>query len=440
MLDQSKLSPASRTLSPLPKTLHQGLLAVAVFGHLSFFTTLALFCYLTYKLVKWRIRGQANRGYNQFVLLIYNLVLADIQQSIAFMLTSRWLVEDKIEVGSQTCWAEGWFVSTGDLASGTWIFAIAVHTFFALVKGYKLPYRLFVATIFALWVFIFGMAIIGVVLHPGDFYVRAGAWCWINEKYERERLWLHYFWIFIDMFGTIIIYSIIFIVLRRRIRNANQPQLSDCELRRVQSGTTDSATTARAAKYMIIYPLIYVTCTLPLAAGRMAAMTDRKIPFAYYCLAGAFITSCGWLDVLLYACTRRILIFRADPPSMNDMGLDTFGLWDSSNKYFGTTTLIEGGMLNDRKKKPLGHSTPDGPRRVSSRSGSMDDLFGVQVPGYVHTKTTVQVSHAAMHPDGDLEIGMRNLSRDMSRDKRSAKSTEGDFASWSDGEGKGRFN
>ena len=238
------------------------------------------------------------------------------------------------------------------------------------------------------------------------------------------------------MFGTIIIYSIIFIFLRRRIRNVTKStQSQDSELRRYHSGATDPVTTARAAKYMIIYPMIYVTCTLPLAAGRMASMTGRTIPYAYYCLAGSFITSCGWLDVLLYACTRRILIFRADPPSIDDMGLDTFGLWDSSNKYFGTTTLIEGGILGDRKKASRGRSTPPHGRNVSSRSGSMDDLFGVPVPGHVHTKTTVQVQHSAMDPEGDLEIGLKNLSN-----KTVTRSNDVDFANWSDGDGKSRYS
>lgn len=32
--------------------------------------------------------------------------------------------------------------------------------------------------------------------------------CWVNRKYEASRLWLHYFWIFVCMFGTIIIYAL----------------------------------------------------------------------------------------------------------------------------------------------------------------------------------------------------------------------------------------
>lgn len=41
---------------------------------------------------------------------------------------------------------------------------------------------------------------------------------------------------------------------------------------------------------MIFYPVIYTVCTLPLAAGRMAAMTGVDVSYAYYCLAGAAIT------------------------------------------------------------------------------------------------------------------------------------------------------
>lgn len=164
------------SLSPLPPVLRHGLTAVSFFGYLSFISSTVLFIFLSYKLISWRIRGQARKGYNQFVLLIYNLVLADIQQSIAFLLTSRWLAEDKIDVETSTCWAQGWFVSTGDLASGVWILTIAIHTFFALVKGYKLPYPVFVAAIFALWTFIYAMALVGILNHRDDFYVRAGAW------------------------------------------------------------------------------------------------------------------------------------------------------------------------------------------------------------------------------------------------------------------------
>ncbi|KAL9619303.1 MAG: hypothetical protein Q9160_006068 [Pyrenula sp. 1 TL-2023] len=360
--------------------------------------------------------------------------MADIQQSISFLLSSRWLAENKINVETSTCWAEGWFLSTGDLASGIWILTIAIHTFFALVRGYKLPYPVFIAVIFAVWAFIYAMAIIGVLSHRSDFYVRAGAWCWINKKYQDERLWLHYFWIFIAMFGTIATYSIIFGVLQRRVRASNASDASSSSLRRYPTATTDPITTSRVAKYMLIYPTIYVTCTLPLAASRMAAMTGREIPFSIYCLAGAFITSNGWLDVIMYALTRQVLIFRADPPSLDDMGIDTFGgMWDAKNSLFGTTTRIEGGVLSHRKDRPSSRrarsrgATPTQGRRISSRSGSMDDLFGIQVPGHVHQKTTVQVQTSNIHDDDVGDIGMRDLSRDSGKSIPKSMEQEYDY-------------
>jgi hypothetical protein len=174
---------SSSTLDPLPPVLRHGLKAVSILGFLSFISSSTLFFYLTHKLIRWRVRGQTGKGYNQFLILIYNLFLADIQQSLAFLLTVRWLAEGKIDVQTSTCWAEGWFVSTGDLASGTWIFAIALHTFLAVVKGKKLPYPVFLAVIAGLWLFIYALAIAGVVSHKKNFYVRAGAWvCLIITK------------------------------------------------------------------------------------------------------------------------------------------------------------------------------------------------------------------------------------------------------------------
>jgi hypothetical protein len=218
---------ASGSISPLPPVLSHGLGAVAAFGFLSFFSTLGLFIYLTYKLVIWQLRPATEpskasppdsplstdfNGFlvpdahlcpqkipvweppketfldrlrrdppNQFLVLIYNLLLADIQQALAFLLNITWLVRNGVQVGTSVCWAQGWFVSTGDLASSVFISAIGVHTYLGVVRGYRPSSHVFYLTIFALWTFVYGTAILGVIvtqngLHDGGFYVRAGPW------------------------------------------------------------------------------------------------------------------------------------------------------------------------------------------------------------------------------------------------------------------------
>jgi hypothetical protein len=66
----------SKTLSPLPGVLTHGLVAVSTFGLLSFFCSTSLFFFLTYRLIKWRRTSSVKTPINQFLFLIYNLLLA----------------------------------------------------------------------------------------------------------------------------------------------------------------------------------------------------------------------------------------------------------------------------------------------------------------------------------------------------------------------------
>lgn len=170
------LSEDSGTLSPLPGVLSHGLVAVSTFGLLSFFCSTSLFFYLTWRLISWRWKSGVKSSVNQFLFLIYNLLLADIQQALAFLLNINTLRKNAIVVGSPTCFAQGWFVSTGDLSSSIFIFAIGVHTFLSVVKEYRLPTKVFYSCVAGLWIFNYGIAMIGPLRHGHDFYVRASAW------------------------------------------------------------------------------------------------------------------------------------------------------------------------------------------------------------------------------------------------------------------------
>jgi hypothetical protein len=219
---------SSATLSPLTPELHHGLTAVAFFASISLVSSSSLFIYFTYKLIRWRIRvsrrerrerqaeaasqavdlslGLAERHFvgdeehhqpaealpkrprkspNQFLILVYNLFLADTLQAVAFFINAVWVARDGIFVGTPACFLQGWLVSTGDLSSSCFIFAIAVHTYLSVVREYKPPQWALYLTVFGLWLFVYGMTVIGIGATSngylnGGYYVRASAWVSFN--------------------------------------------------------------------------------------------------------------------------------------------------------------------------------------------------------------------------------------------------------------------
>lgn len=183
----------------LPAHIQPWLRAVVILGFISFIASASLLFVLTYKLITWQIRSRRS---NQFVILIFNLLWADIQQALAFLLNVEWLRLGSVQVDNPICFAQGWLVSTGDLGSGVWCFAIGLHTFASIILDFRLKPRIFYLTIFSLWIFILGVSSIGIGLHPQTLYVRSGVWCWIHHDLKDLRLWTHYVWIFILCVST----------------------------------------------------------------------------------------------------------------------------------------------------------------------------------------------------------------------------------------------
>ena len=178
----------------LPDYIVPWMRAIVALGFISFTASVSLLFLLSYKLVVWQIRSKKS---NQFVILIFNLLWADITQALAFLLNVEWLRLGTVVVGGPICFTQGWLVSTGDLGSGVWCFAIGVHTFASVIFDYRLRTRYFFLTVILLWVFIVGVSSIGIGMYGSQLYVRSGVWCWINHELSDLRLWTHYVFIFI---------------------------------------------------------------------------------------------------------------------------------------------------------------------------------------------------------------------------------------------------
>ncbi|KAI0456988.1 hypothetical protein F5B21DRAFT_466431 [Xylaria acuta] len=399
----------SGTLTPLPPVVHSGSIAITIFGLTSFFSALSLLIYLSYKLVRWRLgegSGRIHRkrapGYiftsgpvkfgpahdaaklagadptvdaaslapservfparrypNQFIVLIVNLLIADLHQSTAFALSLNWLLDDSITVGTAACFTQGLFVSVGDLASSCFMAAIAVHTFYSIVFKYRPPHKTLYLYIILIWAFIYLISLLPVAgtrngASAGGFYVRAGAWCWINEGYGNIRLLTHYIFIFISIVLSWTLYTAIFLSLRRQQRRGD---------------LVNAKNTGYHHPAFLIYPVIYLICILPLAVGRVASMARRDPPLAYFCFAGSLAASNGWLDVLLFTTTRRSIVF-GDDFGNEDTGVDTFAFMSSAPNTFGNTIWVRGGR--QEQKPPSGGwwrilGDPESPARGPSR-------------------------------------------------------------------------
>ncbi|RAR07543.1 integral membrane protein-like protein [Stemphylium lycopersici] len=365
----------------LPHHIHPWLRAVVALGFISFFASVSLLLLLAYKLISWQLRSKRS---NQFIVLIFNLLWADIQQSLAFLLNVEWLRLGSLEIENPVCFAQGWLVSTGDVGSGVWCFLIGLHTFASVILNYRLKPLYFYLCIFLAWVSILVVSTIPVWMHGKGVYVRSGVWCWVGHDMEALRLWTHYVWIFIFEFGNILIYALIYIILIVRIRGG---YYTIEQSKRVRS----------IANLMVVYPLVYVICTIPLASARMASMSGSPPSLARLSLAGAIITSNGWLDVLLYTCTRRIMIF-SDEPLSDENAMDTFAaFWIEKPKRFGGECTVEATNTCTRSRRGRSKVT------LPSSSDSSDDLCR---PGTTDIKmvTTTRVTSEPAQPEDFEEM------------------------------------
>jgi len=157
--------PEPYSLVELTPTLHHGLIPVGLLGILSVGTTVALISFILYRLVTWRLHYNTFLGYNQYVLLVLNLLIADLQQSAAFLLSFHWLRQGSILAPTVPCFVQAWLLHSGDLSSGFFVLAIAVHTFLTAVRGRRIGHRTFAGSVIFIWLLTYFLTGIGVGLY-----------------------------------------------------------------------------------------------------------------------------------------------------------------------------------------------------------------------------------------------------------------------------------
>ena len=318
---------------------------VGVCGLISFLATLSLLSFVAYRFCTWRDHYKTFIGYNQYVLLFLNLVLADLCQATAFLVSFFWISKDAILAPTSACQAQGFLLHLGDVASAFFVLAIALHTYYTAVMSRRVPYRIFSGMIIMVWLVVIFLTVVGLAIHQDTYFVRAGAWCWISSDYEPERLGLHYFWLFLSEFGLIVLYVVTFFQLRRKTRSMfSEDRVAGVSVTNQRS--IDAVN--RITTLMMLYPLVYVVLTLPLSAARMWSMARAgKSPSnVTNCVTGALLASCGWVDCLLYTLTReRLLDQTMNKHNAHSRGTGTGGTGTDPNQSYSDQQSKNGAIL-----------------------------------------------------------------------------------------------
>lgn len=122
---------------------------------------------------------------NPFPILVYHLLLADMQEAMAYALSIHWLSEDGIFAPSTVCWTQGWFGSVSNLGASLFLSAISVTTFSTIVLGHKPSRRVLYIVVTCIWLFTYGINTAGVlcamrskpVVSMGEqYFMRANVW------------------------------------------------------------------------------------------------------------------------------------------------------------------------------------------------------------------------------------------------------------------------
>ncbi|KAJ5974582.1 hypothetical protein N7481_011792 [Penicillium waksmanii] len=386
-----------RDEAPLEGSDRSLFIAMGVIALFSLCSTFGLLSFLTYRFIYWQRYYKSPLGQNQYVVLIYNLLLADLQQAIAFTISLYWASRGGVHFGEPACYLQGWWVQTGDPGSGLFVLSIALHTGAVVMRGRQLPFNIFAYCVVALWMFILVLGFIPVGLYGKEAFVISEAnWCWLSPENEDERLWGHYIWIFLSEFGTIALYAIMFFYLRRRMAQAKM-------LRRGQQESLHRLN--RVVIYMVIYPLVYLVLSLPLAAGRMATARGDSPSKTYFGIAGCLMALSGFMDVVVYTLTRRHLLIDTEH-STTDRNYDnnTDSQWQTQittnangsrsrkSKRGGLMSSRLGSRLRpgvhnidrDAHKSPFEDSTED---IVPKNDIEMNNFNGV------YQETTIEISH-----------------------------------------------
>ncbi|KXJ91957.1 hypothetical protein Micbo1qcDRAFT_162020 [Microdochium bolleyi] len=330
---------------------------------------------------------------NPFLILIYNLLVADAISALEFMLNLVWISSDGIFVPSAACELQGLAAGAGVIAPSIFLTVIAMHTYLVTVRGYKIEQRGMRWCLGFAWGVTLLMPMLGLAISrngegKGGWYVRGDTWCSANDEWEKLRLYTEYAPVMLCIATTVGFYLLIGLsLLRRKTLGRHMPSPSvTSESRRELSGHHPA---------FFVYPLIYLATMAPVGISRVLIMGGRELEAKYYFVSASILASQGFLNCLLWTVTIMVLS-RED---IESFGLDRF-MRTPDDRVFGNIVYIQGASRADKPREIVQ------PKRSHRGFVRMASVLGSETRRGRLQRSSSQLSlrHHSAQPQGGIQL------------------------------------
>jgi hypothetical protein len=237
------------------------------------------------------------------------LLLANVVTGVAGVMGLHATVKRGIEEGL-FCTIQAIVMQTGNFANAFFTLAIAIHTINSLVLARRQSTIICVITVVAGWAIsgVLAAAPILQKLDHGPAYGISGLSCGIRSVHTQAMFFFHLLPILATSILSVLLYSIIFLVLRGTLVIKGGLKLSlDPNERWDGNVQSYHRFVARIARSMLWFPIAYVFFLVPYAVTRFIDISGRVCPFPLLVAAYVVWFLLGIANVLTLYNTFRVL-------------------------------------------------------------------------------------------------------------------------------------
>jgi len=215
--------------------------------------------------------------------------------------------------------------------------AIAVYTFCVLVLRWSIPRYISKLVVLIIWIFITLIVVIPYFTHMKErFYGNVGYWCWIRAEFWVERLTTVFLWLWLSLFLMLILYTIMFVVMRGWFIVDNgvwyyrdyEPTYAAGQLVKETQQEKDSKA---IANLLLLYPAVYLTYMVPVLTIRWVVFLGVEVHYRIILFVSTLFSLSGMFNTALFFLTQPYLIIGPAPAtdiqiqSVKSLSSETFG-------------------------------------------------------------------------------------------------------------------